>query len=685
MESNTNLVNGLNHSNHKTFNDQSLNNEDNNDINELNTRLTQTEDKLTKFKTLAVKLKKELNETKEQLSKSISDCNELKCQLKGHEKEKTSQSYQQLFRNFQGLQTEYDKIQDESDSLNLKNKELERDLNNAITQLTTTREELAESKQDIESYKSNINSLKEEIQSLEAKKREFESKIIVLENDLDLERKRNVANTGLGQTISELRHQLDEKTTEIIDLSDKLENSSHESKMFEQISSDRDRLLSRVENLEKDNKFLNEDINKYKETLETQLSELEDYKIKCCQWTAQMQTLQLQSNTNSETYSITVKNLETKVNDLQQHISDLEVDLKDKDHKFEEYKHRVCKVLKQQNDVQTNEVNTQYMQELKTQIDDLTQQLNTIRDQLDVTLREKESLEKTLSQLNSSHNLLKNQMIEYNTLKERLNEYKTNNEKLKSLSRELQLTLVNDRKESQLKHKKELTDLEDNNNKNIISLETQLNDMKNEVKELKHEMNRYSHQTSIQSIESSNKLQQSLTNLDDLDSIETISISEKKASTSPTSIVSNVLQDILYNNESQEFNHSNQDFTKHLTFAQNKVEKLTQLLEDSESNNILISEQNRVLKEEIRRLERSIERTEVANNLEYLKNVVVKFITLNGEQERQRLIPVLATILKLSPEEQNLFQTFTSVDPNSSSSNSRWTDYLYHWNSDPKL
>ena len=37
-----------------------------------------------------------------------------------------------------------------------------------------------------------------------------------------------------------------------------------------------------------------------------------------------------------------------------------------------------------------------------------------------------------------------------------------------------------------------------------------------------------------------------------------------------------------------------------------------------------MSEQNKVLKEEIRRLQRSIDRIEVADNLEYLKNIVVK-------------------------------------------------------------
>ena len=49
-----------------------------------------------------------------------------------------------------------------------------------------------------------------------------------------------------------------------------------------------------------------------------------------------------------------------------------------------------------------------------------------------------------------------------------------------------------------------------------------------------------------------------------------------------------------------------------------------QLLAESENNISLLSEQNRVLKEEIRRLHRSIDRMDIANNLEYLKNVLLK-------------------------------------------------------------
>lgn len=54
----------------------------------------------------------------------------------------------------------------------------------------------------------------------------------------------------------------------------------------------------------------------------------------------------------------------------------------------------------------------------------------------------------------------------------------------------------------------------------------------------------------------------------------------------------------------------------------------------------------KILKEEIRRLERNQERLDVGN-AEYLKNVVLKYVEFVDEQEQ--LIPVLAMLLKFSP------------------------------------
>ena len=75
------------------------------------------------------------------------------------------------------------------------------------------------------------------------------------------------------------------------------------------------------------------------------------------------------------------------------------------------------------------------------------------------------------------------------------------------------------------------------------------------------------------------------------------------------------------------------------------------LLAESEAHNTRLEKLTEVLKEEIRTYQRSEERHKHIENLEYVKNVILKFLTLSGSQEKARLLPVLETILKLKKEE----------------------------------
>ncbi|KAK3915376.1 GRIP and coiled-coil domain-containing protein 2 [Frankliniella fusca] len=113
-----------------------------------------------------------------------------------------------------------------------------------------------------------------------------------------------------------------------------------------------------------------------------------------------------------------------------------------------------------------------------------------------------------------------------------------------------------------------------------------------------------------------------------------------------------------------------------LCACESRAAHLTALLSEAESDAARLSELNSVLKEEIRRQQRSEERAQHAHNLEYLKNIVVKFITLQNGDERQRLVPVLNTILKLSPEEANLIDSAAKGASPANSAARGWGSYL---------
>ncbi|XP_017463270.1 PREDICTED: GRIP and coiled-coil domain-containing protein 2 [Rhagoletis zephyria] len=91
-----------------------------------------------------------------------------------------------------------------------------------------------------------------------------------------------------------------------------------------------------------------------------------------------------------------------------------------------------------------------------------------------------------------------------------------------------------------------------------------------------------------------------------------------------------------------------------LAKQESRVRHLTALLAENEQDLAKLTQMNDMLKEELRRQERAVEREKHMHNAEYLKNIVLKFLTLTSGDERVRLVPVLNTILKLSRNETEI-------------------------------
>jgi len=96
--------------------------------------------------------------------------------------------------------------------------------------------------------------------------------------------------------------------------------------------------------------------------------------------------------------------------------------------------------------------------------------------------------------------------------------------------------------------------------------------------------------------------------------------------------------------------------------SERRVAHISSLLSEAELENSRLGELAAVLKEEIRSYQRSEERSKHIENLEYVKNIIVKFVTLPGSAEKSRLIPVLSTILRLSPAEVESIQKVVASD-----------------------
>lgn len=95
---------------------------------------------------------------------------------------------------------------------------------------------------------------------------------------------------------------------------------------------------------------------------------------------------------------------------------------------------------------------------------------------------------------------------------------------------------------------------------------------------------------------------------------------------------------------------SEHSLSREVATVKRQLRHLNEILRESESNNMLLEQQVKLLKEEVRRLERNTQRGKHLESLEYLKNVVVSFFTSSSSRQAE-MLPALQTLLQLGPEE----------------------------------
>ncbi|XP_064428745.1 GRIP and coiled-coil domain-containing protein 2 isoform X2 [Mirounga angustirostris] len=122
-----------------------------------------------------------------------------------------------------------------------------------------------------------------------------------------------------------------------------------------------------------------------------------------------------------------------------------------------------------------------------------------------------------------------------------------------------------------------------------------------------------------------------------------------------------------------------EELVQKLSSTTKSADHLNGLLRDTEATNAILMEQIKLLKSEIRRLERNQEREKSVANLEYLKNVLLQFIFLKPGSEKERLLPVIDTMLQLSPEEKGKLTAIAQGEEENASRSSGWASYLHSW------
>ncbi|XP_055941419.1 GRIP and coiled-coil domain-containing protein 2-like [Argiope bruennichi] len=549
-----------------------------------------------------------------------------------------------------------------------------------------------------------INNLVEENNNLKAQ----------LQSSQKDENKKNLLHLEMAdyeRSILELNNKIEKKDDEISDLKQKLSCEIEKRHgLLEEIESteklketEQKRADSLKEVLDKTKSELA--VTKERETelltkvshlqmqLEIVIQQEEHCKLQLSETSAEIQHLKEMLKTSSENHQRIIHTLESKISAQKQEILCAHKEVESIKQEFENYKIRVHSVLKQQKStapiipIEEND-----KEKLESMVDKLKMQVKQLSEKLAAVSMEYEALQEEHDSLLQKYNKAieerEKKDSEWHTKLEQLNAEKN---KLRAAQEELssQHLLQNEMLVST--YKKQIRIMSDEHKRTVNELQKQLESADLEIARLQRDQQKF-HGLPLTPIVQDNPVsfdilsqeRQEGEGSESIDGTDT-PIRHLSLATIPTSgflPFEKLLQsphDELSTSASFISNQDSEKLLTDLNAANKKIEHLSEVLNESESTNLRLSEQVRVLKEEVRRLERNKEREQHAENLEYLKNVFIKFATLSPCSEKAMLIPVLTTMLKLSPAEQQQLKSISGDIDSNEPSGSGWGSYLHRW------
>lgn len=509
----------------------------------------------------------------------------------------------------------------------------------------------------------------------------------------------NLEIADYERTVSELNNLLKEKNEE-------LDNSRKEALMYQTKISD---LVEHTGYLENQKKLDDERLLAFKETVANLKEELaqsrrheeelvraevrleseirsvqlreEETKLSFAELSRKYQSLESSLRSSRENHQRASKTLESKITSLKEALATTQSELETTKAEFDNYKVRVHTVLKQQkkssassNDASCADSDTQ--EKMHSVIEQLRQRIKDLTEQLEVGQSEAEAAQEEYDRLAQRHQRVASELeAREREWKHRLEE--AMKEKTVEMSAELEKQLQQQYESLSSKFQKKIAQKEQEHQSAMESQREAFEELEKEMSELQQKLP-VAQQDDIVPFDITMQERQDGEGSESIPPSAAVSAKPLPWGLVPTGGFV-PLEQLLRGEEDPVPEDPDILFSK-VAEAQRKVDHLAELLNESESSNLRMTEQIRVLKEEIRRLERNQEREKHAQNLEYLKNIVMKFATLRGGSEKERLVPVLTTMLKLSPEEQRELQTVVSGESQAdAAANSGWVGYLPRW------
>ncbi|KAK7807796.1 hypothetical protein U0070_000111 [Myodes glareolus] len=433
--------------------------------------------------------------------------------------------------------------------------------------------------------------------------------------------------------------------------------------------------------------------------LEASQQQVEVYKIQLAEITSEKHKIHEHLRTSAEQHQRTLSAYQQRVAALQEESRAAKAEQAAITSEFESYKVRVHNVLKQQKNKSVSQAETegakQEREHLEMLIDQLKIKLQDSQNSLQISVSEFQTLQSEHDTLLERHNrMLQETVTKEAELREKLCSVQSENTVMKSEHAQAVCQLTSQNEALRNSFRDQVRHLQDEHRKTVETLQHQLSKVEAQLFQLKSEPSTRSPASSHQPLKNPRERRNTELPLLDMHTVareegEGMETTDSESVSSPGTHITSLEQllsspDTRFEQHFAEPHSWHAEFTKEelaekLSSTTKSADHLNGLLRETEATNAILMEQIKLLKSEIRRLERNQEREKSVANLEYLKNVLLRFIFLKPGSEREQLLPVIDTMLQLSPEEKGKLATVAQGEEESASRTSGWASYLHSW------
>lgn len=584
--------------------------------------------------------------------------------------------------------------------------EMEEKLQKSEEMLKLKNEELDKLKTEFETLQKNLGHAEKETQQMNVMNLEIKDYLRTIDNLQARSQEKEKLLNESQETISNLKEREKNLTTELDSLKKVRNDQEERNRKLKQFIV---KLKKEVADGKMENKSKGKEQAELLSTTQALKHNIDELKLEVSNLLKEKNVLTEQLKSAHESHEKMRQTLEVKFARVNSDLSSSQRVYKELQEEYENYKVRAHNVLKQQKSLKVDsekEIDNIERARLEDMAEQLKLKLQETAQKLNVLQSDHGELELEYERLQTRHKQFVEEITEKETgWKQRFEQFKID-KTTKILEYEDKVKLLTKENEALLRSSKENSEMmkadEENYTKEITSLKEELKKLQEQTRS--HTPPRRLDLQKQDSVDSKSESHMSLSFKSVLERQEGEGMDQKElelidtlSQRSPSSVphsplspsASSVLEKILSPSESQYLVSPQTPGTMReelftlrssLSTSLKKNEHLTALLRDCEANASRLDEQAKVLKDEIRRLERNEQREQALSNLEYLKNVIIKFLKV-GVVERQQLIPVICTMLKLSSEEKIFITEFAKGDEADTSDDSSWSSYVYRWTS----